>query len=243
MRYRNTLIAAGIMGGLCLPSCAVSPAPDAAPESASPGWATYAVERSDLEFEYRTDWSVEEVAALANDPAGGVSLRVHDAGGRVIAWLDTGIITDQICTPLPEPVAYTEYDAAPMPGLISAQGTVQRFVYRSVVPAGGGEAQVTYAVVSAPTPSAEEAACGLFDFFTLTESSGGRFAGAVPADGGAEAAAGAEGEAGPGAGPGPGLGPGDHLEKRDHLEKAAAFEESQEFRDVKRMLVSLHNAG
>ncbi|MBD7996757.1 hypothetical protein H9639_15775 [Arthrobacter sp. Sa2CUA1] len=82
MSYRNTLIAAGIMGSLCLPSCAVSQAPDAAPENAPPDWTTHTVAAADLQFRYRTDWSVEEVAALANDSAGGVSLRVHDAGGQ-----------------------------------------------------------------------------------------------------------------------------------------------------------------
>ncbi|MBD8043228.1 hypothetical protein H9638_05310 [Arthrobacter sp. Sa2BUA2] len=216
----------------------MSQTPDDAPGTASPSWATYTVVPADLQFQYRTDWSVEEAATLANDPAGGVSLRVHDGGGSVIAWLDTGIITDQICTPLPEPVTYTEYDAAPMPELRSAQGTVQRFVYRSVVPAGGETAQVTYAVVSAPPPSAEEAACGLFDFFTLTESSGGRFAGVVPAGGGGEV--GVRPEAG--VRPDAVAGAGAESNVEEHLRKAVVFAQSQEFRDVKRMLVSLRNA-
>ena len=149
---------------------------------------------------------------MANDPAGGVSYQVYDADGDVIAWLDTGIITDQVCSGMQEPVTYTEYDSEPMPELESAQGTSQRFVYHSVVPSAG-EAMVTYAVVSAPPPSAEQASCGLFDFFTLTASSGGRFAGVVPPDEGSDVSA--------------------------HLEKAAAYANSDEFRDVKRMLVSL----
>jgi len=205
------------MGGVGLSSCATLQPPDTVPQSGVSGWSTYTVGPSGLEFEYRDDWSVEEAAALANDPAGGVSLRVYDGAGRAIAWLDTGIITDQVCTPLQEPVSYTEYDAQPMPELASAQGTSQRFVYRSLLPSGAGSAVVTYAVVSAPPPSAEEAACGLFDFFSLTEASGGRFAGVVPPD--------------EGGGP------------QQHLEKAAAYEDSQEFRDVKRMLMSLRNTG
>ena len=163
---------------------------------------------------------------MANDPSGGVSLRVYGADGTVIAWLDTGIITDQVCTGMQEPVTYTEYDSQNMPDLKSAQGDSQRFVYHSVVPAPAsapasasapatGEALVTYAVVSAPPPSAEEAACGLFDFFTLTESSGARFSGVVPADEGSDVSA--------------------------HLEKAAAYAGTDEFRDVKRMIVSLRS--
>ena len=211
MRYRNTLLAAVITAGLAAASCA-APEPS---ETASPDWAVYEVQAASLEFEYRSDWQVEQVEALANDPAGGVSLRVHDADGDVIAWLDTGIITDQVCMGMQEPVSYTEYDSQDMPDLKSAQGDSQRFVYHSVAPASG-EALVTYAVVSAPPPSAEEAACGLFDFFTLTESSGGRFSGVVRPDEGSDVSA--------------------------HLEKAAAYAGSDEFRDVKRMLVSLRSS-
>ncbi|WP_404321396.1 hypothetical protein [Arthrobacter luteolus] len=211
MRYRNTLFAAVITAGLAAASCA-APEPS---ETASPDWSVYEVQAASLEFEYRSDWQVEQVEALANDPAGGVSLRVHDADGDVIAWLDTGIITDQVCMGMQEPVAYTEYDSQMMPDLESEQGTEQRFVYRSVAPAAG-EALVTYAVVSTPPPSAEEAACGLFDFFTLTEASGGRFAGVVRPDEGSDMTA--------------------------HLEKASAFAGSGEYRDVRRMLVSLRNS-
>lgn len=208
MRYRNTLIAGAVMAALAVQSCAV-------PEPADSSWSDYKIDAASLEFEYRSDWSVRQVAALANDPAGGVSFEVYDADGDVIAWLDTGIITDQVCMGMQEPVTYTEYDSQPMPDLESAQGTSQRFVYHSVAPASG-EALVTYAVVSAPPPSAEEAACGLFDFFTLTESSGGRFSGVVRPDEGSDVSA--------------------------HLEKAAAYAGSDEFRDVKRMLVSLRSS-
>lgn len=211
MRYRNTLLAAVVTAGLAAASCA-APEPS---ETASPEWTVYEVQAASLEFEYRSDWQIEQVEALANDPAGGVSLRVHDADGDVIAWLDTGIITDQVCLGMQEPVAYTEYDSQMMPDLESGQGTEQRFVYRSVAPAAG-EALVTYAVVSTPPPSPEEAACGLFDFFTLTESSGGRFAGVVRPDDGSDMAA--------------------------HLDKASAFAGSGEYRDVRRMLVSLRNS-
>ena len=203
------------MAGLAVPSCAAPQPSDSPSELAAPSWSVYEAERASLEFEYRSDWRVEEVDALANDPEGGISLRVHDAGGQVIAWLDTGIITDQVCMGLQEPVTYTEYDSQAMPELESEQGTAQRFVYRSVAPAQG-EALVTYAVVSAPPPSAEAAACGLFDFFTLTDSSGGRFAGVVRPDEGSDVAG--------------------------HLEKAAAWGGSGEYRDVKRMLVSLRNS-
>ncbi|MER2135900.1 MAG: hypothetical protein ABS910_14595 [Arthrobacter sp.] len=174
----------------------------------------YEIDSASLEFEHPSEWTVEQVSALANDPAGGVSYEVRDADGDVIAWLDTGIITDQVCTGMQEPVTYTEYDSQPMPELESAQGTSQRFVYHSVAPSAG-EAMVTYAVVSAPPPSQEQAACGLFDFFTLTESSGGRFAGVLPPDEGSDMPA--------------------------HLEKAAAYADSDEFRDVKRMLASLRS--
>lgn len=211
MRYRNTLLCAAVTAGLAVASCA-APQPS---QTASPAWYSYEVSESSLEFEYRSDWQVEQVAALANDPSGGVSLRVHDAGGDVIAWLDTGIITDQVCMGMQEPVVYTEYDSQPMPELESGQGTSQRFVYRSVAPASG-EALVTYSVVSTPPPSAEDAACGLFDFFTLTESSGGRFSGVVRPDEGTDSAS--------------------------HLAKAAAYADSDEYRDVRRMLVSLRNS-
>ncbi|MER1997792.1 MAG: hypothetical protein ABTA24_15030 [Arthrobacter sp.] len=207
MRYRNTLIAAAVMAALAVQSCAV-------PEPADPAWSVYEIDAASLEFEYPSGWSVQQVPALANDPAGGVSYEVRGADGDVIAWLDTGIITDQVCAGMQPPVTYTEYDSVDMPDLKSAQGTSQRFVYHSVAPAAG-DALVTYAVVSTPALSAEQAACGLFDYFSLTPSSGGRFAGVVPPDEGSDAAA--------------------------HLEKAAAYANSAEFSDVKRMLVSLRS--
>lgn len=208
MRYRNTLFAGAVMAALAVQSCAV-------PQPSDPEWPVQKIDSASLEFEYPPDWSVREVAALANDPAGGVSYHVYDADGDLMAWLDTGIITDQVCMGMQEPVTYTEYDSQPMPELKSAQGTSQRFVYHSVAPSAG-EAMVTYAVVSAPPPTAEQASCGLFDFFTLTESSGGRFSGLVRPDEGSDVSA--------------------------HLEKAAAYAGSDEFRDVKRMLVSLRSS-
>lgn len=211
VKYRNTLFAAVIMAGLTLSSCAVPQESEEEPVT----WRWYEVDAASLEFEHRSDWAVEEIDPIANDPAGGVSLEVRDGGGRLIAGLDTGVITDLVCTPTGQPPAYVEYDAQPMPELESAGGTEQRFVYRSVSPAPGAGAQVTYAVVSGPVPTPEAVACGLFDYFDLTESSGGRFSGAVHADEGSSV--------------------------EQHLQKAAAFENSQEFRDVKRMLVSLRN--
>ena len=139
-------------------------------------WPAYVTSDGALRFEYPPGWSVAEVPALANDPAGGVSLEVADGSGRVLARLDTGIIADLSCTAPAAPGAYREYESMPMPELHSEQGTEQRFVYRSLAPSGQREAQATYAVVSGQQQGPP---CGLFDFFTLTESSGGRFAGST----------------------------------------------------------------
>ncbi|MET4058898.1 hypothetical protein ABIB35_000427 [Arthrobacter sp. UYP6] len=213
MSYRNTTLAAATLLVLSMSSCAV-PADTGEPSSAPGNWPSYATPDGALAFEHRADWTVEEVQPLANDPAGGVSIQVNDAGGDLIARLDTGIITDLVCADPDEAVQYTEYDSQPMPELGSAQGTDQRFVYRSVAfsTPERGEPVATYAVVS---EIGDRGQCGLFDFFTFTESSGGRFAGMYPVEA---------------------LSPG-----QSYLDAAAEYKESPEFRDVKRMLMSLRD--
>ncbi|MCQ2001604.1 hypothetical protein [Arthrobacter zhaoxinii] len=154
--------------------------------------------------------------ALANDPAGGVSLEVLDGGGRILARLDTGVITDLSCTEPAAPASYVEYESVPMPELDSMQGTDQRFVYRSLAPSGPRNAQATYAVVSGGQEG--QGQCGLFDFVTLTDSSGGRFAGEY------------------------GDGSGDAQDTDTYLDGAERYRETQEYSDIKEMLTSLRNA-
>ena len=211
MRYRNTTLAAATLLVLSMSSCA-GPSGTGEPSGAPAAWATYTTSDGSLVFEHREDWTVQEKPALANDPAGGVSVQVNDAGGDMIARLDTGLITDLVCSDPDEAVAYTEYDSEPMPELDSEQGTEQRFVYRSIAPSAPerGEPVATYAVIS---ESGDRGQCGLFDFFAFTESSGGRVAGSYPSD-----------EVGAG---------------QSYLDGAADYANSAEFRDVKRMLVSL----
>ena len=212
MRYRNTTAATLLV--LSMSSCAL-PADTGETSAAPAAWVSYTTPDGSLVFEHRADWTVQEQPALANDPAGGVSLQVNDAGGDMVARLDTGLIADLICATPDEKVRYTEYDTEPMPELDSEQGTEQWFVYRSVAPSSPelGEPAATYAVI---TETGDRGQCGLFDFFTFTASSGGRFAGAYPAD---EVAAG-----------------------QSYLDGAAAYKDTAEFRDVKRMLVSLRDA-
>lgn len=213
MSYRNTTLAATTLLVFSMSSCAVSP--DTGGSSDAPvAWPSYTTSDGSLAFDHPGNWTVEEVPPLANDPAGGVSVRVHDAGGGLVAQLDTGLIADLICADPDEGVKYTEYDSQPMPELDSVQGTDQRFVYRSVAfsNAERGEPVATYAVIS---EIGDRGQCGLFDFFTFTESSGGRFAGRYPAE---EVAAG-----------------------QSYLDAAAAYKNSAEFSDVKRMLTSLRD--
>ncbi|KAD3515125.1 hypothetical protein GD627_12555 [Arthrobacter yangruifuii] len=195
-----------------VPSCA-APQQEEGRTSSAPQWSSYTTADGSLRFEHPPEWDVRELPALANDPAGGVSLQVVDAGGRVLAELDTGIITDLSCTDPAEPAAYVEYESIPMPDLDSKQGSEQRFVYRSLGPSGGRAAQATYAVVSGQQPAGQ---CGLFDFFTLTESSGGRFAGEFADSAGAS--------------------------QEEYLEGASRYRETQEYRDLREMLTSLRNA-
>ena len=212
MSYRNTTVAAALLV-LSMTSCA--PSSDTAESSGAQNvWLSYTTTDGSLAFDHRADWTVQEVEPLANDPAGGVSLQVNDAGGELIARLDTGIIAGLECAATDEDVKYTEYDTEPMPGLDSAQGTDQLFVYHSLASSSPerGEPVASYAVVS---NVGDRGQCGLFDFFTFTDSSGGRFAGIYPAD---EVAAG-----------------------QSDLEGAAEYGMSSEYRDVKRMLVSLRN--
>ncbi|MCC3266738.1 hypothetical protein [Arthrobacter gengyunqii] len=213
MRYRNTTLAATTLLVLSMSSCA--PAADTGETSRAAGaWPSYSTTDGSLAFEHRPDWTVEEIQPLANDPAGGVSIQVNDAGGDLIAQLDTGIITGLVCSDPDEAAQYTEYDSEPMPELDSAQGTDQRFVYHSLAfsTPDRGEPVATYAVIS---ELGDRGQCGLFDFFTFTESSGGRFAGTYSAE--------------------------DVSSGQSYLDGAAAYENSAEFRDVKRMLVSLRD--
>ena len=211
MRYRNTTLTAATLLVLSMSSCA-SPSDTGQSPGAADTWSSYTTPDGSLSFEHPAGWTVTEIEPLANDPAGGVSVQVNDAGGDLIAQLDTGIITGLVCDDPDEAAQYTEYDSQPMPELDSAQGTDQRFVYRSVAfstPERGGPV-ATYAVIS---ESGDRGQCGLFDFFTFTESSGGRFTGRYSGE-----------DAAPG---------------QTYLDGAAAYENSAEYRDVKRMLVSL----
>lgn len=213
MRYRNTTLAAATLLVLSMSSCA-GPSDTGGSSSEPAPWSSYTTTDGALVFEYPSAWTVQELPPAANDPAGGVSVQVNDAEGDAVARLDTGIITDLVCADPDVDVAYTEYDTEPMPELDSEQGTEQRFVYRSVTPSSPtrGEPIATYAVI---TEIGDRGECGLFDYFTFTKSSGGRFAGAYPAE---EAA-----------------------EGQSYLDGAAAYENTAEFRDVKRMLVSLRD--
>jgi hypothetical protein len=213
VRYRNTTLAAATLLVLSMSSCA-GPPDTGETASAPAAWVSYTTPDGSLMFEHRADWKVEEEPALANDPAGGISVKVNDGEGDMVARLDTGIIADLICSDPDEALQYTEYDTEPMPELHSQQGTEQRFVYRSIAPSSPerGEPVATYAVIS---ETGDRGQCGLFDFFTFTESSGGRFAGEYPSDESAPA--------------------------QSYLEGAAAYADSAEFRDVKRMLVSLRD--
>jgi hypothetical protein len=211
--YRNTTLAAATLLVFSMSSCAVSPDTGGSPD-ARDDWPSYKTSDGALAFDHPGNWTVEEVPPLANDPAGGVSVRVHDAGGGLVAQLDTGLIADLICADPDEDVQYTEYDSQQMPELDSVQGTDQRFVYRSVAFSNPerGDPVATYAVIS---EIGDRGQCGLFDFFTFTESSGGRFAGQYPAE---EVAAG-----------------------QSYVDAAADYANSAEFSDVKRMLTSLRN--
>lgn len=208
MGYRNTSAAAVLIAVMSVSSCASPPAR----QSEIPQWHTYTTADGQLTFEYPDDWSVNAVDPLANDPAGGVSVRVRDGSGRIVAALDTGLIVGQECLPPAEPTRYTEYETRPMPELAATAGTQQRFVYHSADPAEG-PSKATYAVVSG---TEETGQCGLFDFFRFTESSGGRFMGEFVS--------------------------GQPPESAEFLEEAAAYPQSGEYRDVLRMLTSLRNA-
>ena len=217
MTARNTVLAGAVLLLAGMSSCAEAPRedPPSSSSAASRPWSGYTTTDRSLSFDHPQDWTVTELPALANDPAGGISVEVTDGSGRVLARLDTGIIADLSCTAPAESASYVEYESVPMPELDSAQGTEQRFVYRSLAPSGSRAAQATYAVVSGQQQGAP---CGLFDFFTLSESSGGRFAGEYPA-----------GEA--------------QEDPRSYLDGAARYPDTQEYRDLRRMLTSLRNAG
>ncbi|MDN3905399.1 hypothetical protein [Arthrobacter sp. YD2] len=211
---RNTLLAGALLLLAGTSSCAQVPDPPSSSSATSRPWSGYTTADGSLRFEHPQDWKVTELPALANDPAGGISVEVAEGSGRVVARLDTGIIADLSCTAPAGAASYTEYESVPMPELDSAQGSEQRFVYRSLAPSGTRSAQATYAVVS----GRQDGNCGLFDFFTLTETSGGRFAGEYPA-------ADAQGDA------------------QSYLDGAARYPDTQEYRDLRRMLTSLRNAG
>ena len=223
MGYRNTtrgtaayktVLAGAVLLLASISSCAVPPGepPEPSASASVRQWTAHTTADGLLRFEYPQDWTVTEVEALANDPAGGVSLEISDGSGRVLARLDTGVITDMSCSRPDRPAAYAEYESVPMPALGSAQGTQQRFVYRSLAPSGPRAAQATYAVVS----GVQQGGCGLFDFFSLTPSSGGRFAGEYS-----------------------GASPDD---VPAYLDGAEQYQQTQEYQDLRRMLTSLRNA-
>ncbi|OFI37659.1 hypothetical protein BIU82_07210 [Arthrobacter sp. SW1] len=151
---------------------------------------------------------------VVTDPAGtpsqgGVFLAVSTGSGKQLATLRTNLVTGAECT---TKTPYSLLDSEPVPALAQA-GTTPRFVFegrQGTDPAKTGP--LAYGITSGPEPTGPDA-CPIFHFFTWPPS-GASFGGAydpmLPVEG---------------ATPGP--------------DTPQAYMETQEYKDIKRMIMSL----
>lgn len=194
------------------------PTPDASPgdsdgDSDGEDWATYTTPDGSLSFDHPGDWTVT-VSEPA--PPQGVTVAVEDGIGRLIASLQTNLITGAVCA---AEVPYALLDSEPLPALAQPSGT-PTFVFESrsdpSITDPTAAATFAYGITSSPLPEGPTA-CPIAHFFTWPPSGAG-FAGVYdPFE----------------------IYPG----KPMHIDTPQAYMETEEYQRIRTMLTSLRPAG
>jgi hypothetical protein len=198
-------------------SSAASPTTTATSAPPSPtalppsAWASYTTTDGTLTFDYPSGWSIKDPAGTV--PAGGgVLLTIANPQGKQLATLRTNVVTGSECT---QKYPYSVLESEPLPALSQA-GVTPRYTFESRTDISATDPAklnvMAYGITSAPEPTGTEA-CPIFHFFTWPPS-GASFGGAYnPFD-----TTGAT---------------------KPTADTPEVYMQTQEYKDIKRMIVSL----
>ena len=197
------------------PASEGSRAPGGPPSS---GWKTFTTQGANLSFDYPPGWTVE-------DPGGALTgefVDVLNAAGKPMAGLRTNIVTGSECV---DKVPYKVYDSQPMVALAEGgggDGGVPRYVFESRgedLDAVATQSTIAaYGITMIPEEPGDTA-CPMFHLF-LWPPSGAFFGGTYNPENNST--------------------PGDA--SLPYLKKAELYAATQEYRDVRRMIISLRPA-
>lgn len=205
---------AGPTSSAASPTAVRTPATASAKAVPSSAWASYTTADGTLTFDYPSAWSIKDPAGAV--PAeGGLFLSVANAQGKQLATLRTNVVTGSECT---RKFPYSVLDSEPLPALAQA-GSTPRYTFESRMDNSASDPAkqnvMAYGITSAPEPKGTEA-CPIFHFFTWPPS-GASFGGAYnPLD--------TTGATTPAA------------------DTPEVYMQMQEYKDVKRMILSLRPA-
>jgi hypothetical protein len=167
-----------------------------------------------LTFDRPSAWSIKDPAGAVPE-GGGVFLAVANAEGKQLATLRTNVVTGSECT---RKYPYSVLDSEPLPALAQS-GATPRYTFESRMDTSATDPAklnvMAYGITSTPEPTGGMA-CPIFHFFTWPPS-GASFGGAYnPFE--------TIGATTPAA------------------DTAGAYMQTQEYKDIKRMIVSLRPA-
>lgn len=198
-------------------SASASGSPSATPPP-SASWTAYTTAAGDLVFDLPSTWHIKDPAGELAE-GGGAFAEVTSEDGRLLATLRTNMATGSTCT---EKYPYSVLESQEMPQL-GQYGTVPRYTFETRgndTAAGPPDTPAAaYGITSAPHPEGDSA-CYIFHFFTWPPNAAtfGAFYN-----------------------PEVNRTPGDA--SLPYLEKAKLYAATQEYRDIKRMITSLRQAG
>ncbi|MET1085786.1 MAG: hypothetical protein ABWY04_01485 [Arthrobacter sp.] len=193
-------------------------APGGAAATSDPAsWTTYTTAAGDLAFDLPSTWNVTDPAGGLAE-GGGAFAEVTSEDGRLLATLRTNMATGSTCT---EKYPYSVLESQELPEL-AQHGTVPRYTFETrgdeTLSGPPDTPAAAYGITSAPLPEGDSA-CYIFHFFTWPPNAAtfGAFYN-----------------------PELNLTPG--ASSLPYLEKAKLYAGTPEYRDIKRMITSLHPA-
>lgn len=187
-------------------------------ETGDSSWATFTTADGTLAFDHPAGWTVQDPAGELAE-GGGAFAEVRNEAGKPLATLRTNMATGSTCM---EKYPYQVLETEELPAL-AREGMVPRFIYETrgtaTEPGPEGTPAAAYGITSGP-PSAGDAACAIFQFFTWPPNAAMFGAFYNPENNQT---------------------PGD--QSLPYLELAKNYAETPEFQDIKRMITSLQPVG
>ena len=180
----------------------------------SEGWTTYTTTDGDLIFDHPSAWTIKDPAG-ETPSSGGVFLEIKNANGKPLATLRTHMAVGSTCT---DRQPYAMLDSEPVPALAQS-GETPRFIFESRMDATQTDPMkmnvLAYGITSGPEPTGPDA-CPIFQFFTWPPNAA-MFSGVYNLF-----------DTTPGNEP--------------HVDTPQAYMETQEYKDIKKMIISLRPA-